>query len=129
MQRSATNLAEVLDRAVMTASAACAVRRATLRLILLALPALALARLDSEWVDLDHGYGVCLRKGAGSMYSLQVSGAMMIAGSRSVNSSSRRGLCNMPRPGGVQERVNPNRRSLRSLVADSDEVSIVVQNH
>jgi hypothetical protein len=48
MQHFAANSTEVLDRAVMTASASCGVRRATLPLILAALRALALARLDSE---------------------------------------------------------------------------------
>ncbi len=42
---------EVLDRAGTTASIACAVHCTALPLILMALPALVLAWLDSAWVD------------------------------------------------------------------------------
>ena len=51
MENSKANSTEVLDRAGMTASIACAVHCAALPLILMALPALGLVWLDSEWVD------------------------------------------------------------------------------
>ena len=51
MEHTKANSTEVLDRAVMTASITCAVHCAALPLILMALPALGLAWLDSEWVD------------------------------------------------------------------------------
>jgi hypothetical protein len=51
MEHSKTHSTEVLDRAGMTASIACAVHCAALPLVLMALPALGLAWLDSAWVD------------------------------------------------------------------------------
>jgi hypothetical protein len=51
MERSEAQSTEVLDLAGMTASIACAVHCAALPLILIALPALGLAWLDSAWVD------------------------------------------------------------------------------
>jgi MerC mercury resistance protein len=51
MENSKANSTEVLDRAGMAASVACAVHCAALPLVLMALPALGLAWLDSEWVD------------------------------------------------------------------------------
>jgi hypothetical protein len=51
MEHTKTNSTAVLDRAGMTASIACAVHCAALPLVLMALPALGLAWLDSAWVD------------------------------------------------------------------------------
>ncbi|HEV7967435.1 MAG TPA: MerC domain-containing protein [Candidatus Acidoferrales bacterium] len=51
MEHSKTHSTEVLDRAGMTASIACAVHCAVLPLVLMALPALGLVWLDSAWVD------------------------------------------------------------------------------
>lgn len=51
MEHTKANSTEVLDRAGMTASIACAVHCAALPLVLMALPALGLAWLDSAWVD------------------------------------------------------------------------------
>jgi len=51
MEHAKTHSTEVLDRAGMTASIACAVHCAALPLILMALPTLGLAWLDSAWVD------------------------------------------------------------------------------
>ena len=51
MEHSKANSTEALDRAGMAASIACAIHCAALPLILMALPALGLAWLDSEWVD------------------------------------------------------------------------------
>ena len=51
MEHSKTHSTEALDRAGMTASIACAVHCAALPLVLMALPALGLAWLDSAWVD------------------------------------------------------------------------------
>jgi hypothetical protein len=51
MEHTTANSTEVLDRAGMTASIACAVHCAALPLILMTLPALGLAWLDSAWVD------------------------------------------------------------------------------
>ena len=51
MEHAEIHSREVLDRAGMTASIACAVHCAALPLVLMALPALGLAWLDSAWVD------------------------------------------------------------------------------
>jgi hypothetical protein len=51
MELSEAKSTEVLDRAGMTASIACAVHCAALPLVLMVLPALGLAWLDSAWVD------------------------------------------------------------------------------
>jgi MerC mercury resistance protein len=51
MEQSRASSVRVLDRAGMSASLACAVHCAVLPLLLAALPAIGLARLDSAWVD------------------------------------------------------------------------------